>query len=109
MGYYGGAARGTNRRRDDDNAGYASFGSDDGIGDYYRDVKEARKRARLASGAPASGKRFYAVAHGRQMGVFSTWDAARKHVDGFSRALYKGFRTRDQADRWLRENENDSP
>lgn len=53
-----------------------------------------------------SKKRFYAVAVGRRSGIYTEWqgrDGARTQVDGVPGAKYKGFRTRSEAEAWLRE------
>ncbi len=47
-------------------------------------------------------KRFYVVWKGRKTGVFSSWEAARAQVEGFSGAQYKGFASREEAERALR-------
>ncbi|MDF7672840.1 ribonuclease H family protein [Lactobacillus sp. ESL0701] len=36
--------------------------------------------------------KFYAVKKGRVPGIYRTWDAAKKQVDGFSNAVYKSFK-----------------
>lgn len=40
---------------------------------------------------------FYAVARGRQPGIYHTWAECRKQVDGFSDARYKKFKTLAEA------------
>jgi hypothetical protein len=48
--------------------------------------------------------RFYAVAKGRQTGIFDQWNGgARAHVDGFAGALYKSFATTELAELWWAE------
>lgn len=52
---------------------------------------------------------FYAVAKGRKIGIFSTWDEAQPLVKGFAGAKYKKFNSLDQARTFLGkgyENEN---
>ncbi|KAK2616074.1 hypothetical protein N8I77_002783 [Diaporthe amygdali] len=44
---------------------------------------------------------FYAVARGRQSGVYHTWDECRAQVDGFSDARYKKFETFADATEYL--------
>ncbi|MDT8378287.1 MAG: ribonuclease HI [Desulfotignum sp.] len=41
--------------------------------------------------------KFYAVAAGRTTGIFTSWPEARAQVDGFPGAVYKSFKTREQA------------
>ncbi len=50
-------------------------------------------------------KRYYAVARGRQPGIYTAWDGengARAQVDQFPGAHYRGFATREEAEAWLR-------
>ena len=50
-------------------------------------------------------KQYYAVARGRKPGIYRTWEGdggAQRQIDGFPRALYKGFRTLADAQEWLR-------
>ena len=42
--------------------------------------------------------RFYVVWQGRQPGVYSSWEACKKEVDGFEGAKYKGYPDRASAD-----------
>lgn len=48
----------------------------------------------------ANGK-YYAVARGRQTGIFTDWSTTKSLVDGFTGARYKGFTTRAAAEEWL--------
>ena len=50
---------------------------------------------------------FYAVKNGKNPGIYKTWDECRAQVEGFSGALYKGFTTRTEAERYL--NGNSAP
>ncbi|EGB05774.1 hypothetical protein AURANDRAFT_30365, partial [Aureococcus anophagefferens] len=48
---------------------------------------------------PKAGRRFfYAVARGRETGVFATWDQCSKVVNGFAGAKYKKFDDRGAAE-----------
>ncbi|WP_412989058.1 ribonuclease H family protein [Pediococcus siamensis] len=49
----------------------------------------------------AAKKKFYAVAKGKQIGIFTDWATTKKMIDGFSGAKYKGFLTREAAQEWL--------
>lgn len=46
-------------------------------------------------------KQWYAVAHGRAVGLFRSWDECEKQVKCFSGSKYKGFVTLAEAERWL--------
>jgi ribonuclease HI len=45
--------------------------------------------------------RWYAVAIGRETGIFSSWAEVEPLVSGFSGALHKSFHHRRQAETWL--------
>ena len=42
-------------------------------------------------------KKYYAVRAGRKTGIFETWDECKKSVDGYSGAVFKSFKTKDEA------------
>jgi ribonuclease HI len=46
--------------------------------------------------------KFYAVAVGREPGIYTDWPLAKRQVDGFAGALYKGFPDRAEAEAWLK-------
>lgn len=46
--------------------------------------------------------KFYAVAVGREPGVYSDWPRAKQQVDGFPGAIYKSFSDRAKAEDWLK-------
>ncbi|OEU56980.1 MAG: ribonuclease HI [Desulfobulbaceae bacterium S3730MH12] len=46
-------------------------------------------------------KKFYAVAVGRQCGIFTDWSITEKQVKGFGGAKYKSFSSRAGAEKWL--------
>ncbi len=46
-------------------------------------------------------KKFYAVASGRETGIFSTWPEAEAQVKGFGGAKFKGFVSRAEAEAWV--------
>ena len=41
--------------------------------------------------------KYYAVKEGRNIGVFGTWEECKAQVDGYSGAVYKSFKTMDEA------------
>lgn len=47
------------------------------------------------------GQFWYAVAKGRQTGVFATWKEAKQHVDGLYSASFKKFPTREEAEAFV--------
>lgn len=53
-------------------------------------------------------KKFHAVKKGFKTGIFESWADARKQVDGFSGASYKGFNTREAAIKFLEESNGES-
>jgi ribonuclease HI len=49
-------------------------------------------------------KKYYAVARGLQPGIYATWfgpEGAEVQIRGFAGALYRGFPSRSEAERWL--------
>lgn len=47
---------------------------------------------------------FYAVANGRNIGIFLNWDDCNNSVKGYKNALYKKFNTREEADNFIQIN-----
>jgi len=47
------------------------------------------------------GKKFYAVKKGHKTGIFTTWEACKQQVSGFSGAVYKSFKTEHEAQAFL--------
>lgn len=45
--------------------------------------------------------KYYAVAVGRQRGIFTDWTTAEQQVKGFAGAVYKSFASREEAENWL--------
>lgn len=45
--------------------------------------------------------KYYAVKKGRKTGIFTSWDECKAQVDGFSGAVYKSFKTKEQAEGYL--------
>lgn len=45
----------------------------------------------------SKGTKFYAVAKGRKVGIFETWDECKAQVDGFPGSRFKGFKTQSEA------------
>jgi len=46
-------------------------------------------------------KKFYAVAVGRECGIFTDWATAEKQVKGYPAARFKSFPSEKQAEEWL--------
>ncbi|KAG5670564.1 hypothetical protein PVAND_000818 [Polypedilum vanderplanki] len=44
---------------------------------------------------------FYAVAKGKETGIYSTWDDCQLQVKGFSGAIYKKFKTKAEAEEFI--------
>ena len=49
--------------------------------------------------------KFYAVRKGRKSGIYSTWSECEAQVKGISKAEYKSFRKRADAESYLQGNE----
>lgn len=51
-------------------------------------------------------KKYYAVRKGRTTGIFTSWDQAKKQIDGFSGSEFKSFTSLDEAHNFLHKNQN---
>lgn len=47
--------------------------------------------------------KYYAVKKGKNPGIYNTWDECKAQVDGFSGAVYKSFKTKDEAENFIQE------
>ena len=47
--------------------------------------------------------KFYSVQKGRAPGVYSSWEACKEQVDGFSGAVFKAFKTLPEAQAFLKQ------
>lgn len=45
--------------------------------------------------------KFYAVARGREVGIYTNWNDTKRQVIGYPRALYKSFKTRAEAETFM--------
>jgi ribonuclease HI len=45
-----------------------------------------------------TSKKYYAVLKGRKTGIFTTWEECEEQIKGFSGALYKSFKTREEVE-----------
>ena len=78
-------------------------------GHYYneRADKLAKSEVKKIVGDKAPrGKKgsYYAVAKGRKVGIFSTWDECNKQVNKYKGAIFKKFDTEDDANMFISEN-----
>jgi len=48
---------------------------------------------------------FYAVANGRNIGIFSNWNECNNSVKGYKNAMYKKFDTKEEADGFIQNNQ----
>ena len=44
---------------------------------------------------------FYAVANGKEIGIYNTWEECKNQINGFSNAKYKKFKTREDAENFI--------
>jgi hypothetical protein len=49
-------------------------------------------------------KKYYAVAKGQSLGIFTTWKDCQRQVHGYSGAHFKGFKRLPDAEAWLEAN-----
>ena len=61
----------------------------------YPRVYKIIERARMGKNKWA----FYAVAKGRNVGLFSTWNECKIQIDGYKGARFKGFNSKEDAER----------
>lgn len=47
----------------------------------------------------AKKQKYYVVWEGREVGVFDKWDSAKKQIENFSGARYKGFESKEEAEK----------
>jgi hypothetical protein len=60
------------------------------------------RRGGSAMGGKQPKQRYYAIKQGWRTGVFhTTWDEARTYVEGFGKAVFKGFNTRADAESFV--------
>ena len=52
----------------------------------------------------ASKKKYYVVLVGRSCGIFQSGEDCEKQVKGSKGAIYKGFKTLEEAQDWIVEN-----
>ncbi|KAI0472315.1 hypothetical protein F4859DRAFT_100595 [Xylaria cf. heliscus] len=72
-----------------------------------REDAENYVAGRKTSAAADSGDKFYAVAVGRQPGVYTDWDVASVAIKGWKAPKYKKFATREEAIEFIRANGNE--
>lgn len=53
------------------------------------------------------GKNYYAVKMGTEPGIYESWQECESVIKGFSGAKYKSFKTREDAEMYLKETDND--
>lgn len=53
-------------------------------------------------------EKYYAVKKGLKTGIFRTWEECKASVNGYSGAVYKSFKTEEEAERFLHDEEQDS-
>ena len=46
---------------------------------------------------------YYAVANGQHPGIYDSWPEASEQVSGYPGAVFKGFKTRGEAESYLQE------
>ncbi|MCF0185820.1 MAG: viroplasmin family protein [Bacteroidaceae bacterium] len=46
-------------------------------------------------------KKYYAIKNGKKIGIFDTWDECKELVSGYPNAIYKSFKTLEEAKAYL--------
>ncbi|MBS1647206.1 MAG: ribonuclease H family protein [Bacteroidetes bacterium] len=54
-------------------------------------------------------KKYYVVWAGRETGIFDTWDSCQKQITNFAGALYKSFKTKEEAQQAFNEGYSKMP
>ncbi|KAI0549477.1 hypothetical protein F4679DRAFT_262951 [Xylaria curta] len=72
-----------------------------------REEAEDYVAGRKTSAAADSGDKFYAVAVGRQPGVYTDWDVASVAITGWKAPKYKKFATHEEAIEFIRTHGNE--
>ena len=62
--------------------------------------EEVDRLAYEAAGGSTRAK-FYSVFKGFKPGVYTTWDEAKEQVNGYPGAVYKSFKTEEEAKNWM--------
>lgn len=62
----------------------------------------------LIIGGKTMAKKYYAVKEGRKTGVFDSWDECSRFVNGYPGAIYKGFSSKEEANKYIAEGNNDA-
>lgn len=62
--------------------------------------EEVDRLAYEAAGGSTKAK-FYCVFKGFKPGVYTTWDEAKEQVNGYPGAVYKSFKTEEEAKKWM--------
>lgn len=48
-------------------------------------------------------EKYYAIKNGLNKGIYTSWEEAKKNVDGYSNAIFKSFYTLDEAEQYMEE------
>jgi hypothetical protein len=71
---------------------------------FFDDERSSSTRRSLVLVKSGEKQRLYAVRVGHNLGIYYSWDACCKEVGGYSRNVYKSFRTLTEAQRYLGRN-----
>lgn len=50
--------------------------------------------------------KFYAVKIGRNPGIYNSWSECQQQVNGFKGAIFKSFKTKEEADNFINGEDN---
>lgn len=67
----------------------------------YSEIKLQKDGDRLSVTKKTKSSKFYAVAIGKNAGVYESWSECQVQTEGFSKALYKSFPTRIAAEEFV--------
>ncbi len=83
------------------NKGYGTAAHYEGLRAFGMTPIHRRTFLKKFEEAEMAKKKYYAVRNGRETGIFTTWDACRRSVEGFSGAEYKSFANHEDAQAYL--------
>lgn len=62
--------------------------------------EEVDRLAFESAGGTTKQRKFYNVVKGHTPGIYTTWAEAKEQIDGYSGAVYKSFKTEEEARKW---------
>ncbi|KAJ5576377.1 Ribonuclease H [Penicillium sp. DV-2018c] len=83
---------------------FQSFPSQEEASAFLQGVKST-----TAASQSSENTRYYGIQRGRVTGVYTDWTKAQEQIRGFPRPRYRKFATREEAEEFVREGQNQPP